>query len=204
MTPTALILDFGGVLTTDLWESIRDFTRHCGLPADAILDLIGTDPDTRALYVGLERGEVSQPDFEQHLAARLGIPAAGLLVGLAAGLRPDEAMLDAVAALRAHGTRVAVLSNSWGSGPLVDPYDGYQLDARADVIVISDQVGLRKPEPAIFQLTVDKLGVPPTECVFVDDIAANLEPARDMGMHVIHHTATRTTTAALGRLFGTP
>jgi putative hydrolase of the HAD superfamily len=127
---------------------------------------------------------------------------------MCADLEPDEAMLAATTALHAQGVLIGVLSNSWGAGPwgggYFDPYDGYQLDERADAVVISDRVGIRKPEPEIFELMIGKLGVPAVEAVFVDDVAANLPPAREMGMQVIHHTATPATIAGLERLFAVP
>lgn len=198
--PTCLILDFGGVLTTDLWESIRGCARREGLAGDAFLDLLKHDPRVRALYLGAERGEVAQADFERGLAEAAGLSPQGLFARLCTDLRPDETMLTYVARLRATGVRVGILSNSWGAG-YFDPYDGYDLDDRADAVVISDHVGMRKPEPGIFTLMVDKLGVPAHECVFVDDMAANLPPAQALGMQVVHHTAAPATIEALTGLF---
>jgi putative hydrolase of the HAD superfamily len=120
---------------------------------------------------------------------------------MAADLRPDPVMLDAVARLRAAGVRVAILSNSWGSD-YFDPYAPWDLLSRADVVMISDQIGMRKPDPGIFDLAVDRLGVPAEACVFVDDIAAYLGPARERGMTVIHHADSAATVRALGELFG--
>jgi putative hydrolase of the HAD superfamily len=98
-----------------------------------------------------------------------------------------------------------VLSNSWGTGPwgegYFDPYDGYRLDELADAVVLSDQVGTRKPEPAIFELMLDRLNVPAKEAVFVDDVAGNLPAAKDLGMQVVHHTMSPVTLAELERLF---
>jgi epoxide hydrolase-like predicted phosphatase len=199
-TPTALILDFGGVLTTDLWDSVRSCSRREGLPPEALLDLLGHDPVIHPLFVRLERGEVSQHDFERRLAAAAGVQADGLLARMCADLRPDQQMLDAVATLRDAGVRVGVLSNSWGLG-YFDPYDGYSLDERADAVVLSDQVGLRKPEPAIFTLIADKLGVPPAQCVFVDDVAEHLPAAAKLGMRTVHHVHTVETLAELSRIF---
>lgn len=202
---TALILDFGGVLTTDLWDSVRGCARREGLPDDTLLDLLRYDPRIHALFVALERGEVSQATFEAELGTAAGISPQRLLARMCADLQPDDAMLAATAALRARGVRVGVLSNSWGTGPwgdgYFDPYDGYRLDERADAVVISDRVGIRKPEPAIFELMLDRLGVPAKEAVFIDDIAGNLPAAQDLGMRVVHHTMSPVTLAELERLF---
>ena len=95
--PTALILDFGGVLTTDLWDSVRACARREGLPDEALLDLLRDDPDIHRLFVQLEGGEVSQIEFEARLAAAAHVSPDGLLGRMCADLRPDEAMLAAVA-----------------------------------------------------------------------------------------------------------
>ncbi|GAB2940623.1 HAD-IA family hydrolase [Micromonospora polyrhachis] len=201
-TPTALILDFGGVLTSDLWDSIRACARQDGLADNALLDLMRHDNEVHRLYIGMERGEVSQDDFEKGLANAARISPDGLLARMCANLSPDDLMLDAVADLRSRGTRIGVLSNSWGTGHF-NPYDGYDLDQRADALIFSDQVKLRKPEPEIFLLMLDMLGVSGPESVFVDDIAANLAPARGLGMSAIHHLDTHETIAELRRQFTT-
>jgi putative hydrolase of the HAD superfamily len=198
--PTALILDFGGVLTTDLWASVRACSLREGLPENRLLDLLRNDPVIHPLFVELERGSVSQAEFERRLAEAGGVAATGLLARMCADLRPDTAMLTAIRQLRAAGVAIGVLSNSWGSG-YFNPYEGYGLDELADAIVISDQVGLRKPDPAIFQLILDRLRAKPTNSVFVDDVAENLPSAASMGMIVIHHTAAPHTIADLERAF---
>ena len=199
-TPAALIADFGGVLTTDLWASVRGCARRLGVPEDTFVRLLHDDPQIRPMFVGLERGEVSQADFEVRLAAAAGVPSERLLERLCADLRPDEAMLKAVEVLRGAGVKVGVLSNSWGTG-YFDPYRGYDLASRADVVILSDRVGLRKPERAIFELMLRRLGVRADRAVFVDDVAANLPPAEAMGMRVIHHVDTGKTIEALAQAF---
>jgi putative hydrolase of the HAD superfamily len=199
----ALILDFGGVLTLDFWDALRGFCCREGLPEDALVDLVTTDLDGRRMLTDLERGVIGQREFEAYVAERLGVDSDGLLARMAAELVPDHRMLDAVAQLRAAGVRIAVLSNSWGSD-YVDPYAPWALSSRADVVIISDQVRMRKPDPGIFDLVVAQLGVPAQACVFVDDIAAYLEPARERGMTVIHHTNSATTVSKLEELFNVP
>jgi HAD superfamily hydrolase (TIGR01509 family) len=201
-TPTTLILDFGGVLTTDVWESIRSCARREGLPSEAFLGLLRDDAEIHHLYVGMEAGEVGQAEFEFRLAAAAGVPADGLLGRMGADLRPNRPMLSAVAALRASGVRIGILSNSWGTG-YFNPYYGYQLEKRADAVILSDQVRLRKPDPAIFTLMLDLLGADAKCSVFVDDVAANLPPATAFGMATIHHVDTRHTLAALESVFET-
>lgn len=198
--PSGLILDFGGVLTSDLWRSVRSCARREGLPEDALLDLLHHDAEVHRSFVALERGEIAQADFERQLGRAAGIAGAGLLARMCADLVPQQAMLSAMAVLRNAGIRLAVLSNSWGSG-YFSPYDGYDLADRVDVVVLSDRVRLRKPEPSINRTTVELLGAPASRCVFVDDVAANLAPAEAMGMRVVHHTSVAETLERLGELF---
>jgi putative hydrolase of the HAD superfamily len=96
---------------------------------------------------------------------------------------------------------VALLSNSWGDGEY-DPYDGYDLDAMFDTVVISGETGMRKPDPAIYLLTADKLGAPPQECVFADDTAANLPAASALGMATVHFTDANAAITEISRLLG--
>ncbi|MEV6525674.1 HAD family hydrolase [Longispora sp. NPDC051575] len=198
--PSALILDFGGVLTTDFWACLRAFEHREGLAPGALVDLVTRDPAGHRLICDLEQGAIGQAEFEREAGARLGVDPDGLLARMAADLRPDERMLAAAAELRAGGAKLAILSNSWGSD-YFDPYAPWHLDDRADVVVISDRVGLRKPDPRIFALTVDRLGLPAGSCVFVDDIAAYLEPAAALGMRVVHHTDADHTIPALRAAF---
>jgi putative hydrolase of the HAD superfamily len=110
-------------------------------------------------------------------------------------------MIEAAARARQAGVRVGVITNSWGTEPY-DPYRDYQLTELYDVLVISGEVGIRKPDPTIYQVTSEKLGVPPSRCVLVDDVAANLRPAAELGMATIHHTDTARTISELERLLG--
>jgi epoxide hydrolase-like predicted phosphatase len=196
-----LLLDFGGVVTTDFFAALGAHCERLGLPHDSFRNLVTADPKGRELYHQVERGELSQPAFEQKIAQLLGVQPAGLIQGLLADLRPEPLMAEAVARARTARIRVGVITNSWGTVPH-DPYAAYQLDQRFDAVVISSQVGLRKPEPAIYRQAADELAVPLEGIVFVDDIAANLQPAKELGMAVIHHVDPRRTVHDLERLLG--
>jgi putative hydrolase of the HAD superfamily len=196
-----LLLDFGGVVTTDFFASLGAHCERLGLPHDSFRNLVTVDPKGRELYHQVERGKLSQADFEQSIAQLLGVQPTGLIQGLLADLRPEPLMAAAVQNARTAGIRVGVISNSWGTAPY-DPYAAYQLDQRFDAVVISSQVGLRKPEPAIYRLAADELAVPTTRIVFVDDIAANLQPAQEQGMAVVHHVDPVRTVHELERLLG--
>jgi putative hydrolase of the HAD superfamily len=196
-----LLLDFGGVVTTDFFAALGAHCERLGLPHDSFRNLVTADPEGRQLYHQVERGELSQPEFEQKIAQLLGVKPTGLIRGLLADLRPEPLMAKAVERARMAGIRVGVITNSWGTAPY-DPYAAYQLNQRFDAVVISSLAGLRKPEPAIYRLAADELAFPSGRVVFVDDIAANLEPAHELGMAVIHHVDPARTVRELDRLLG--
>lgn len=179
-----LILDFGGVLTTSFDGALRSYCVRDGLTPDALEKIFNLD---QGALVDLERGLISQAQFVAHIAAALGVEPAGLLERMLADLRSEPLVVEAVAELQSRGIKVAVLSNSWGSTPF-DPYARFQLGDHYDVIVISDQVGLRKPDPEIFALTLTRLELTGERCVYVDDVARYLPAARELGMATIHAT----------------
>jgi putative hydrolase of the HAD superfamily len=191
-----LIVDYGGVLTTDVFASFRAFSAAEGLPRDTVRDRFRTDPEARELLAGLETGALAAAEFEPRFAALLAVRPEGLIERLFGAMGPDEAMLDGVRAARRAGTRTALLSNSWGDGLAYDPA---LLTELFDAWVISSQVGLRKPDPAIYQLVSERLGVPPEACVFVDDLAGNLKPARALGMATVLHRGDAAETLAAVR-----
>lgn len=176
-----LILDFGGVITTDFHGALRAFGVREGLGTNAVEHVLREVDEGRAALAAVEDGSMSQHEYERILARLLGVDANGLLGRILADLRPCPPVLDLVARARNAGIATAVLSNSWGTGAY-DPYAGYDLEGRFDAVVISDQVGLRKPGEEIYQLTADKIGLPPSACLFVDDTAYNLPPAERLGM----------------------
>ncbi len=198
---SGLLLDFGGVITTDFFKSIDDYCQRLGLPRGRFRELVTADPAGRELYHQIERGEISQATFERELAALLGVEPTGLIAGLLAGLEPDRQVIQAAAAAREAGIRVGVITNSWGTDPY-DPYADHHLDEHYDAVVISGEVGLRKPDPAIYLLATEKLGLPVGRCVFVDDVAANLPAAAELGMATVHHVDSTATVQQLEQLFG--
>jgi epoxide hydrolase-like predicted phosphatase len=149
----------------------------------------------------LERGEIEIPHFEEQLAAHLvsttgdPVQAAGLLGRMFAGFQRAEDMVGVVRRVRRSGFKTALLSNSWGLGY---PREGW--DELFDVTVISGEVGLRKPEPAIYELCARQLGVAPSACIFVDDLAPNVRGAVAVGMVGILHRTYDETVAELEAL----
>jgi putative hydrolase of the HAD superfamily len=198
-----LLLDFGGVLTTSLLDAIRRFARSCGFAENTLLDLFRADPTGRRLLIDVERGAISQVEFEAGLGRLLGVDPDGLVPRIFGGVEPDQAILTAAEKARAAGVRTGVLSNSWGLRPF-DPYAAWHLEERFDAVVISERTGTRKPDPAIYLLAAERLGLAPEGCVFVDDLPHNLEPARELGMAVVLKTGAEETVDELERLLGMP
>jgi putative hydrolase of the HAD superfamily len=197
----ALILDFGGVVTTDLVAELSAFCLQEGLAPDAFLRVLRDDPEGRAAFHAVETGKIPQRDYEVTIGRLLGVDDHGLLRRALGGLRPRPEVVDLVGRARQAGIRVAVLSNSWGEGEY-DPYQDWDLDAMFDAVVISGDVGVRKPDLEIYLITADQLGVRPDECVFADDTAANLPPAQEIGMAGVHFTDGPTGVAEIEQLFG--
>lgn len=198
----AVIFDYGGVLTTPVGSSIRAWHEADGIdPASFTRTLrswLGREAPTGTPVHRLETGELTIPEFEALLAAELttvdgrAVQAAGILGRLFAGMRPDDAMFDLVRELREAGLKVGLLSNSWGN-----TYPRDRIDGLFDHVVISGEVGLRKPDPAIFRLSLSGLGVAADRAVFIDDAEPNTLGAAALGLHTILHTSPDETRAAL-------
>ena len=192
-----LLVDFGGVLTTNVFSSFAAFCRDEGIDADVVRQLFRSDPEARDLLERLETGELPEPDFEEAFGRRLGLPPEGLIMRLFAGVQPDTAMIDAVRRAREQGVVTGLLSNSWG---MATDYDG--LGDIFDARVISAQEGMRKPDPRIYPIAAGRMGLDPREIVFVDDLGFNLKPARELGMATVRHEDAGATIAELERLLG--
>ena len=191
MSVRAVIFDFGGVLSTSPFEAFTRYERDNGLPEGLIRRLNATNPDANA-WAKLERSEVDLAGFAElfeaeALAAGHTIDGAAVLGLLGGDLRPQ--MLEALR--RCHDRlKTALLTNNFV--PLDAPRDatrraglvGQVLD-HFDVVVESSRVSLRKPDPAIYRLVCDELGIDPAEAVFLDDLGINLKPARAMGITTI-------------------
>ncbi len=135
-----LLIDWGGVLTSNVFESFAAFCTAEGLRADAVKAAFAGDPAAGRLLADFESGRLGDADFERRFGALLEVREhEGLIPRLFGGMRPDQAMQDAVAAFRAAGIRTGLLSNSWGSRT----YDRARFDALFDVLVISGDLGVR-------------------------------------------------------------
>lgn len=201
MSYQALILDFGGVVTTDLFAELSAFCVREGLEPGAFARVLNGDPEGRNAFEDVEAGKISQREFEVTIGRLLGVDDHGLLTRALGGLRPRSEVLELIQRARAAGIRVGLLSNSWGDGEY-DPYAGYDLDSIFDAVVISGDTGTRKPDAAIYLIAADELGFPARDCVIADDTAANLPVAEDLGMATVRFTDAAKGIREITRLLG--
>ncbi|MGW4823795.1 HAD family hydrolase [Streptomyces sp. NPDC004227] len=203
----AVALDYGGVLTTPVADSLERWRTRFDIESQSFTDCLrawlGREAEENSPIHRLETGRLDAAGFEQVLATRLrrtdGSPPEpeGLLAGMFAGLRPDQAMWDLTDELRSRGIRVAVLSNSWAN-----TYPDRLRDGRFEPVLLSGELGLRKPDPAIYRLLCARLDLPAERVAFVDDAFPNVEGARRAGLYGIHHRDARTTRDALLSVLG--
>lgn len=197
VTPSAVLFDYAGVLTEDMWDSVGAFCARHGIAPERIAGNYRPGGDFYALSCELECGRVEIPDFEPRLAELLGLDDhTDLVQRLLGGMPVESRMVATMQELRAAGVRIVLLSNSWGEA-MYDP----SVRALCDAEVLSGVVGTRKPDPEIYGLAVEAAGVPAHECVFVDDQPVNLPPAEALGITTIHHTDPADTIAKLQQLF---
>jgi putative hydrolase of the HAD superfamily len=195
----AALFDFGGVLTTSVWDSFEAFCRSEGLEASAVKDLFRTDPEAIADLRGLETGKLSEDEFEARFGRRLGLrKSESLIDSMFEGMKPLAPMVDAVREIRRGGLLTGLITNSWSTAH----YDRDLLAELFDEVVISAEVGLHKPQPEIYRLAAERLAVEPAECVFVDDLRENCEGAEAAGMTPILHRDAAETIARLAELTG--
>jgi epoxide hydrolase-like predicted phosphatase len=203
----AVLFDYGGVLTRPIGPSFAAFERDHGIdPGRSFELLVAASRTTGGGPIGaLERGEMTVERFDATLRTMLADagyappPEGSLLDGLFAGMTPHGQLWEVAAQARSAGITTGLLSNSWGTS--MYPWD--RIEAHFDVAVVSGQVGLRKPDPAIYRLAMDRVGVEPSACAFVDDLERNVEVARELGMCGIHHVGDDAATAlALAAFLG--
>jgi putative hydrolase of the HAD superfamily len=200
-----VIIDWGGVMTNPILDTVDAWIRAEDIDRDSYTTVMrawvtqaygdGADNPIHAL----ERGECTNEEFERQLAEQLShvdgrpVRADGLLARMFAASALQSAMLDLVRALRRAGLRTALLSNSWGN----DDYPRHLFPELFDVVVISAEVGMRKPEERIFRHAAALLGLEPRECVFIDDVQANIAAAEAIGLVGLHHREPAPTIAWL-------
>jgi epoxide hydrolase-like predicted phosphatase len=163
-----------------------------------VRELFRGDAEALKLLRGLETGELTEEEFEPRFGALLGLgDTEGLITRLFAGLGPDEEMIGIVRRSREAGIKTGLISNSWGLGI----YERAPVDL-FDEAIISGEVGLHKPQPEIYRLASERLGVEAADCVFVDDLRENCAGAEAVGMTALLHRDTDETVAKLQELLG--
>ncbi|MGW0854946.1 HAD-IA family hydrolase [Streptomyces sp. NPDC002690] len=201
--PRGLILDFAGVLTADPRPALRLWAEAEGLHTEAWRATLNDSAEGRRLYAALEIGQLGQAEWNARTAALLGTNVDPVnLMGRAWCEVPAALRMAALArAAKQAGYRLALLSNSFGLDPF-NPYEHVGVWDLFDVHVISELVGIAKPDPAIYRLTLDRLGLPGTACVFVDDHPVNLPPAEALGITTVLAADEDTAVAELESLLG--
>lgn len=201
-----LIVDWGGVLTMPIHMAIGSWIKATGVDLDHYGAVLGRwvepPPGEMSPVHQLERGEIALEDFEHLLSSALAregsaVEAQGLVTTMFADLAIyEDSMTSLVTRAHAAGVRTALLSNSWGLD-----YDRSDWLDMFDVVVISGEVGMRKPERQIFDLTLDRIRLPAAECVFIDDMAHNVAAAGEAGLAGILHRSFDQTASELEALF---
>jgi putative hydrolase of the HAD superfamily len=206
----AVISDFGGVLTTPLVGSFLAFQEHSGVTLEELgnaMAKLASESDGEHPLFRLEKGEVSEAEFLSALEEALGggVRLEGFGERYFEHLHPNDEMIALMRELRDRGLRMALLTNNVREWEPLWRAKLPDIDEIFEVIVDSAFVGMRKPEPEIYELTLERLGddVSATDCLFVDDLEANCEVAESLGMTAVHYRdveqATREIEAAIGR-----
>lgn len=204
LSSRALLVDYGGVLTTSVTDSFAAFCASEGIEFEVFKRVVlGAARGPESPFSKVETGQIDQDEFDREVAQILSdacgraVDPEGLKLRLFAGIGPDAAMVDAVRRARSAGIRTGLISNSWGGREAGESYRQAPLDELFDAVVISGEVGMRKPDPEIYLFAADKVAVAPDACVFVDDFAVNVEGAERVGMRGILHRRTDETISAL-------
>jgi putative hydrolase of the HAD superfamily len=185
----ALISDFGGVLTSPLQEGFLAYQEESGVSLEDLgraMARASEEHGEHPLFV-LERGEISAREFRARIEPHLGD---GFDLGRLSTLyfermQPNRAMIEFVREVRGRGLRTALLTNNVREWEPLWRAKLPEIDELFEVVVDSAFVGMRKPDPAIYELTLARLGMAGEECVFVDDLEVNCEAARSLGMTAV-------------------
>ncbi len=209
MTISAVIFDFGGVITSSPFEAFNRLEAARGLPRDFVRRVNSVDPDNNA-WARFERAEIDAAAFDTLFAENaraLGHELEGqaVLDVLAGAVRP--AMVAALDTLKTHGFTLGCITNNVPSGKgagmaqtEAKAAEVAAIMARFDHIIESSKVGVRKPDPRIYQMMCDALNLSPTACVYLDDLGINCKPAAQLGMRAIKVTSGEQAIADLSHL----
>ena len=204
----AVLWDFGGVFSSSPFDAFTRYEREHGLPDGLLRRINSTNPDMNA-WARLERAEISAQAFDaafddEARAQGYSVPGSHVLRLLFGDIRP--AMVEALRRCR-QVFRTACITNNFGDiGPgLVSPERErawHEVTGLFDFVLESSKVGVRKPEPEIYQMACDRLGISPREAVYLDDLGINLKPAKALGMTTIKVTDPDVAIAELERVTG--
>ena len=189
----AVISDFGGVLTSPLFESFAAWQRKSGLSFERLAQAMADAGDRRGInpLYELEKGTITEAEFLRMLEAELdpGTSLSGMRDVYFEHLHPNPAMIDFMRELRGRGFRMALLTNNVREWEPQWRAKLPEIDEIFEVVVDSAFVGMRKPDREIYELTLERLGdgIAPTDCVFVDDVDVNCETAHKLGMRAVHY-----------------
>jgi len=185
----AVIFDLGGVVFDSPLHFIREYEKRHGLPENLIARVVGGYGGDDGAWQRLERGEMMLAEFcarfdDDIRSFGANVRTAHLMQGMSEKSAARPVMLAAIRKLREHGLRVGALTNNWVTH---DGYDAMMQPLRDEfhVFVESCKVGMRKPDPRIYQLACERIGTPPEAAVFLDDIGGNLKAAKALGMKTI-------------------
>ncbi len=204
-----VVSDFGGVLTTPLLPAFASFQQDIGVSPEAFRAAMAraaaAEDDGRPPLYALERGEMTEPEFMRRMEVALraeldrDVSMREFSERFFAALQPNQALLEHYRSLRERGLRLAMITNNvreWEHRwrPL------WRIDELFEVVVDSGFVGMRKPEPGIYELLLERVGLRADECVFVDDVPVNVEAAARLGFKTVLHHDTDATIAELEQL----
>ncbi len=209
MNFTAVIWDFGGVITSSPFEAFNRLEQERGLPKDSIRRINSADPDNNA-WAKFERAELDAAGFDEVFAkearaAGVELRGADVLARLAGSIRPN--MVATLDRLKSEGFTIACITNNVpagkGAGMAMNDEKAAavaQIMQRFDHIIESSKAGIRKPDPRIYQMMRDALNIAPEQCIYLDDLGINCKPAAAMGMAAIKVTSEEQALSDLGAL----
>jgi putative hydrolase of the HAD superfamily len=209
----AVIFDFGGVITASPFDAFARYEAEHGLPANIIRRINAADPDANA-WARFERSEIDADAFDAQFAAEaaalgVDIPGRDVVALLAGDIRPR--MVAALDSLAAAGFRLGCITNNvksgQGAGMALSPAKAAAVAAvmaRFEHVIESSTAGVRKPDPAIYVMMLDALGVEAARCIYLDDLGINCKPAATLGMTAIKVSGEDQALADLSRLTGLP
>lgn len=211
MRYSAVIFDFGGVITTSPFEAFNQLEATRGLPRNFIRQVNARNGDSNA-WALFERAEIGAKEFDLRFGQESRdqghmLEGSAVLAVLAGAIRP--VMVSALDQLKARGFRLGCITNNVPTGHgagmarSADAHDEMeQIFARFEHVIESSKAGVRKPDPRIYTMMCDALGLPPQACIYLDDLGINCKPAAALGMHAIKVTSAEQALADLGAALG--